>query len=769
MTRSFKNTIRKTGTRGSYLVTSAAKSLRSALTVTSTKSPRKSPLAGEDVAVLTDVAAGRRASHDFESQKSCAKIDVLDTRHPKSKASDAAALSTSISAAAPLCSPGPVAIQQHSSDDPSSFVVPASNILSTILPDTGLAPSDSQWRTRAWKTLRRALAVLKDVSVVFPPLQAAASALMGVLEQIEEIACARHDLNAVATRIEALAKLLGRYRGGREDEDMQDRLSGMAVVIAQVAQKIKAKLAPGVRRIFIDSLDAHEILEYISTVSFLITIFEVDTALNTEAKVAGIKKIVSELHDSYILEKLRPVAGSLYNDLGSGGECMPGTRAGILAELMAWAPEYDGPSVYFLTGMAGAGKSAIARSFAKLLDSQAMLGASFFCSRASDTRSNVAGIIPSVAFHLAYHSKPFAEAIIGAIRNAPGVSFHHRAPVFQFTALILPLAHILPDDRRTSVVIIDALDECSGLNVARELLGVVLRFSSHSTSGIRLKFFITSRPEPLIETAFAPELSARSLRLHDVEADIVSADVEKYPRKNLRDVARRVYAPEWPTPWEMTELISRTGKLFIFAFTVVQYLSPPSLSRAESAAVDALYGQILDAAWEGKESSEIRSSRRALTTLICLREPLPMLAICTLLKEDPENLDFLLADFHSVIDIPRSIHSPVLIFHASFPDYLTDNHQSGNNTLDAQAHHAVLALQCINCMNSLLSENMCGIARPDSLSQIAEAVLDNSIPYHLRYAALYWATHISMMPLGTPDTNMYLYCGDPSWIRGDLT
>ncbi|KAJ6473411.1 hypothetical protein C8R47DRAFT_719494 [Mycena vitilis] len=473
-----------------------------------------------------------------------------------------------------------------------------------------------------------------------------------------------------------------------------------------------------------------------------------------------------------MLEKLRPVAGSLYNDLDGGGECMPGTRAGVLAALMTWATERDGPSVYFLTGMAGAGKSAIARSFAKLLDSHALLGASFFCSRASETRSNVAGIIPSVAFSLAYHSKHFADAIIGAIRGAPGVSFHHRAPLFQFTTLLLPLSHVQPDDHQTSVVIIDALDECAGLNVARDLLGVVLRFNSHSTSGSRLKFFITSRPEPLIETAFASELLARRLRLHDVEEDFVSADVETYLRRSLRDVARRVNAPEWPTPLETTELIRRTGKLFIFAFTVVQYLSPHQLSRAEvqtrlrniltspptkiqTAAIDALYGQILDAAWEGKESSEIISRQRALTTLICLRESLSIFAICGLLKEDPEDLGLLLADFHSVIDMPRSNHSPVLIFHASLPDYLTDTRRSANNALNAQAHHAVLAFQCINCMNSLLSENMCGIALSDSLSQITETVLDTSIPTHLRYASTYWATHISMIPPGTLDTDIY--------------
>jgi hypothetical protein len=93
-----------------------------------------------------------------------------------------------------------------------------------------------------------------------------------------------------------------------------------------------------------------------------------------------------------MLEKLSPVPGSAYNESGvySSGECMPGTRVGVLAELMAWASDPRALPIYLLTGMAGTGKSATARSFARLLEDEMSLGASFFCSPASEARSNVA-------------------------------------------------------------------------------------------------------------------------------------------------------------------------------------------------------------------------------------------------------------------------------------------------------------------------------------------------------------------------------------------
>ncbi|KAJ7832893.1 hypothetical protein B0H14DRAFT_1171953 [Mycena olivaceomarginata] len=115
---------------------------------------------------------------------------------------------------------------------------------------------------------------------------------------------------------------------------------------------------------------------------------------------------------------------------------------------------------------------------------------------------------------------------------------------------------------------------------------------------------------------------------------------------------------------------------------------------------------------------------------------------------DPDNLESILVEFHSVIDVPNSTDCPVVIFHASFPDYMTDSRRSESNTLDTDTHHAVLAFQCIECMNSLLHENMCRIARTDLTDSIAENVLSHWIPAHLRYASIYWGTHLALMSSG---------------------
>ncbi|KAJ6609007.1 hypothetical protein B0H10DRAFT_2300958 [Mycena sp. CBHHK59/15] len=420
---------------------------------------------------------------------------------------------------------------------------------------------------------------------------------------------------------------------------------------------------------------------------------------------------------------------------------MPGTRVGVLMELMSWAVDPRSPPIYWLTGMAGAGKSAIARSFAALLDRNMLLGASFFCSRASESRSQVAGILPSIAFQLAWNYPPYAQRTIDAITNAPGSNFNSRPPAVQFKSLTIQPSQALVSDH-SPVVVIDALDECSAVDAVRELLDALIK-SSRSMEAFRMKFFITSRPETHIAKAFDPDIVAGRLHLRDVEPDIVGGDIRRYLKRNLGIISQRTASPRWPSETLMNTLVQRTGKLFIFAFTVVQYLSPESLTHDEvqvrllnilsgssnlhTQGIDFLYEQIIEAAWKGKEASEISARRHALSTIICLRQPLSLDGIARLLESKGPDLKHLLADFHSILDIPNSDDSPVLIYHASFPDYMTNPMHSLQNSVDTSLHHGDLALRCIKCMNLLLHQDMCNMNRADSIPKD----VDRSILAHL--------------------------------------
>ncbi|KAJ7814579.1 hypothetical protein B0H13DRAFT_1664697 [Mycena leptocephala] len=460
-----------------------------------------------------------------------------------------------------------------------------------------------------------------------------------------------------------------------------------------------------------------------------------------------------------MLEKLQPVTQSQYDDDKSGG-CMDGTRVGVLARLLAWATDPQSPSVYWLSGMAGTGKTAIARSFAKLLDSEQrnLLGASFFCSRASEARSSVERIIPTVAYQLAWPMQLYRAALINTLTDAGGKSFTTRTPAQQFTQLVVQPSEDLPMLEAPVIVIIDALDECSDMDTVRNLLTVFLRASDQ-----RLKFFITSRPEPDIHAAFRQDISRSiHLRLHDIEDDIVAADIKKYLITKLAGVSQHLHAQGWPSDNHVDSLVQRTGKLFIFAFTAVQYmsqkglsqhdiklrlqkiLSPPQDGISRTGIIDNLYGQIFEVAYSGKEPNEVCTMRQPVDTVICLREPLSINGISNLLGFPAGDVREVLGPFHSVINIPASNDEAPRLFHASFPDFMTEAHRSGKYRLDIETQHAILALQCICLMNSTLNRNPLGLIRTTMAPRIDQKLVDKNIPAGLQYASVYWATHLGL-------------------------
>ena len=113
--------------------------------------------------------------------------------------------------------------------------------------------------------------------------------------------------------------------------------------------------------------------------------------------------------------RLEPVIRADIDAQSSEG-CMKGTRVQILKELRTWSRDPDAPRMYWLNGMAGTGKSAIARSFCHALQKDHLLGGSFFCSRGgSAAEGDSQRIIPTLAFSMASHSSPFYKSLLAEL------------------------------------------------------------------------------------------------------------------------------------------------------------------------------------------------------------------------------------------------------------------------------------------------------------------------------------------------------------------
>lgn len=330
-----------------------------------------------------------------------------------------------------------------------------------------------------------------------------------------------------------------------------------------------------------------------------------------------------------------------------------------------------------MSGMAGTGKTTIASTLAKTLESRGQLGASFFCTRTSPDCRDAGRIVPTIAYQLARRSTPFRSTVCEALDKDPDIG--SRNITIQFERLLKdPLLQVKDKMPGSLVVVIDALDECNNSSTVKLVLDMLLRFAP----GLPIKFFVTGRPDPRIhDKMIQAEDSSTILHLHEVERSLVRADIELYLREEL--------APVSLSEAQIKQLAELAGNLFIYASTAVRYILPDegtadpderlatmldekSKSTKKHAGIDELYDTVLTSALNNKnlEAEEIKRMQLVLWAAICVREPVPVATVATLtgVKTEKQVLAAL-RPLRSVLHVSEA-SGLVSTLHASFPDYM---------------------------------------------------------------------------------------------------
>ena len=124
--------------------------------------------------------------------------------------------------------------------------------------------------------------------------------------------------------------------------------------------------------------------------------------------------------------------------------CLPGTRNDVLREIRTWAEGQSDRNVFWLSGMAGTGKSTIARTVAREQHTKKQLGASFFFSKGSGDARNAHKFFTTIAAQMAEKSPALQCYIVEAVSR--NVKIAKRALGEQWELLILrPLSMIRPE------------------------------------------------------------------------------------------------------------------------------------------------------------------------------------------------------------------------------------------------------------------------------------------------------------------------------------
>jgi len=464
------------------------------------------------------------------------------------------------------------------------------------------------------------------------------------------------------------------------------------------------------------------------------------------------------------LEKLEPVHNAGHQT-GHHDKCLPGTRESVLRDLMLWAKNPQDQSVFWLNGLAGAGKSTIAQSFSEKIAKEGLLGASFFCSRDYLDRRELKSIFPTLAYQLAHNYPHFQNHIIPIIKDDPTIA--HTSLITQLEKL---LVNPLSRTNITCVIVIDALDECIDSEPSSAILSVLGQFVKQLPL---VKFFITGRPEPRIRTGFRLPLLkpiTQIFLLHGVNSTSVNKDIQLYLTEKLTKIAKQRSNLELPNPWphdgEIEALTRKSSGLFIFASTMVRFIESEHhdpnqrlqllLSEANSTmheghtGIDSLYSQILQYAFSNvHEPEDFAAIRQVLGAIVLAFNPLSRRELSAILGTSMPLISAALRHLHSVILVPGDESKKIRIFHKSFPDFLQDNKRCIDTRLhiNSETYHGDIALSCLELVKNL-KRNPCSLppfVMNQDIQDLAQ-LLEEKIGGAVQYACTYWTGHLGLSP-----------------------
>ncbi|KAF9517895.1 hypothetical protein BS47DRAFT_1325747 [Hydnum rufescens UP504] len=455
--------------------------------------------------------------------------------------------------------------------------------------------------------------------------------------------------------------------------------------------------------------------------------------------------------------------------------CLVGTRVAVLEEISTWSESANGerPPIYWLNGVAGIGKSTIAKTVAERAQEKRMLGATFFFSRKKESLWDPALVLPTLAFQLAQSDDAFRNVIVDAIERDSEAG--RKTLLSQLQKLILsPLLTI--DPRRSPILIVlDALDECEE-NGATNILELMF---THLIRIPFLRILITSRPQPHLSSVFNKASSLAETALHDIDASVVDQDIRLYISTELAKIPRKL-GLDMPTDWAteaeknaLDTLVKKSGKLFVYAAVVIGFigdgwvrdpqfqlgliLNTWSLKQAQAkpySPLDKLYMEVLRKSLSPFNHQEIlKRFQTVVGSIVLLRELLPLPSLAVFVCYTTHVVEESLRHFHSVI-IPPSNNQPPRIYHPSFLEFITDPSRCSMREFvivavpEQELRHAI---RCFELMAKHLKRDIAGISDPSLLNREVDGFKEKvreALSPEVQYACRHWASHLRCVEIG---------------------
>jgi hypothetical protein len=316
------------------------------------------------------------------------------------------------------------------------------------------------------------------------------------------------------------------------------------------------------------------------------------------------------------------------------------------------------------------------------------------------------------------------------------------------------------------VLIVDALDECNKEEHARIILPLLAE--ARALKAVRLRIFLTSRPEILIRHGFykIPDRAHHDFVLHNISPSIVNHDIRIFLQYSLKLIAsERSLTAGWPGEQTVERLVYYASGLFIWAATAYRFIREGKRFAAKrldmilegtgttingpEQHLNKIYLTVLQQSisdYTPQEAEVLYCTLKSLLgSIVTLFSPLSTQSLSKLIDITKEEIDQTLNDLHSILDIPKDPACLLRLHHPSFRDFLLNRERCSDShfQVDEKQAHQALADSCIRLMSNNLKRDICEQEAPGTLvDHIERGQREQFLSPEVEYACLYWVQHL---------------------------
>jgi hypothetical protein len=427
-------------------------------------------------------------------------------------------------------------------------------------------------------------------------------------------------------------------------------------------------------------------------------------------------------------------------------QCLPNTRQTIIDEIVGWVndPNTMSASVFWLNGVAGSGKSAIAHTVARMFDEQRRLGSCFCFDAGNQANCQPYHLFSTIARDLADLDPQWKSSLYtfikdsAALRSSPSVKQ-------QFEIFLLKPAASLKFVGPV-VIVIDALDECGGPESRKIILQTLAKEIPKLPANFRI--ILTSRPEVDIVNALQDSTHILSKHMETIDKQATAQDMSIFIQSSLNDVQIDIAG------WQ-DRLSHKAEGLFQWASTACRFIMEPGsdpseqfqlLLSTESNNLDYLYLDILKKIFPREKTVQHHRFKAILGMILTVKEPLSIAVLCKLCWDsEAKHVWQILQPLGSLLSGIGEEEAAIQPLHTSFRDFLITESRSHHFYISPEGQDKKLVISSLQSLKSKLCFNICQLPTSylanQNVMDLEKRIKDN-IPADLSYACKFMADHL---------------------------